>query len=459
MWTIIAKKDFPDFLEKYNLEEYAQDIVLKETSHQIILPRLFYKNYPYPPKVKTLKFRFLPIKTEFNFRGELRDQQKEIIDKLLSIYRRKNQINGIVKCPPGTGKTVMAVYLAASLGLKTCVVLDNSNLLRQWSEAFLKFTDLGEENIGFVQRDQFDLDKPVCIAMVQTLLSRLRKEPQRIIEAFCKAGFGLAVYDEVHSTSAAPKYAKASLLFQTPNLIGLSATPFHTGLQDILMRNTVGEVLVDENSYQLIPRYCLLFYRSNLSFGHWKRINRAGDLMKRKAVYNSLLVGSRQYLDLISKLTEKLYKEGHVVMVLVFTRKQVQTIDKVLRNRGLNPRRFYGAEPESLSPDERLIVATYSFCGKGFDFDRLSALVLASPLWGRKSLIQVIGRVLRLREDKKPPVVYDLLDVSFESRQQIEWKKKMISKEFQCQIEEKWGLEDFDENATLPRQPATVPGA
>jgi len=65
-------------------------------------------------------------------------------------------------------------------------------------------------------------------------------------------------------------------------------------------------------------------------------------------------------------------------------------------------------------------------------------LILACPLAGRKSLIQVIGRILRKDEEKVSPVVIDLADLSVPNFTvpEIRMKKRVVSDEFDCKIVE-----------------------
>lgn len=67
----------------------------------------------------------------------------------------------------------------------------------------------------------------------------------------------------------------------------------------------------------------------------------------------------------------------------------------------------------------------------------LSALILACPLAGKKSLIQVIGRILRSKEGKKNPIVIDLIDMGFPQffLPEVKKKIKILSSEFTgCQL-------------------------
>jgi len=69
---------------------------------------------------------------------------------------------------------------------------------------------------------------------------------------------------------------------------------------------------------------------------------------------------------------------------------------------------------ESISvvpPDEpRIILATGSYLGEGFDDARLDTLFLTMPISWRGTLQQYVGRLHRLHENKKEVLVYDYAD-------------------------------------------------
>jgi len=70
---------------------------------------------------------------------------------------------------------------------------------------------------------------------------------------------------------------------------------------------------------------------------------------------------------------------------------------------------------ESLSvvapQDPRLILATGSYLGEGFDDARLDTLFLTMPISWRGTLQQYVGRLHRLHENKKEVLVYDYADL------------------------------------------------
>jgi superfamily II DNA or RNA helicase len=267
VWSYINKTDLESFINTYpNLAEGFNEINLHETDDKIFVPRLFFKNFPKFIQVFENKEIVVASPTFYKFTGTLRDEQAGFVQTMLNMYTQNSKhVNGIGKARPGFGKTVVSTYIAAKIGVKTCIVIDNENLMNQWVESFLKFTDLKPEDIGLIKGKHFVVDRPVVIATVQTLLSKIKTDMHKNFQLMDAARFGLVFYDEVHNTSSSSKYAKASLLFRTRNFIGLSATPFQSGTAEILMKNTIGEIIYETKHYDLKPIYILNYYDSKLT--------------------------------------------------------------------------------------------------------------------------------------------------------------------------------------------------
>jgi len=444
LWTYLLKKHTDEYLSQHPvLSDIFNQICLLETKDACFLPRLMTKNFPSNKLIRYEGKKVVePGKTDFKFTGALRTNQLPIVETIFNKLSKNNHINGIVRARPGIGKTVVSIYIAAKLGLKTCVIVDNNNLLNQWIKAIYDFTSLTENEIGIVKQKLAVTNKPITIAMCQSLLSKLKINIQSAFEFIDESQFGLVFYDEVHSTSSSEKFAKVSLLFRTKNVIGLSATPFQTGSSEILMKNTIGDIIYETNEYDLKPRYYMVYYDSELGQKdggkYSRRLLRVNDYIKRKALYNKLIVDSDTYLTLIATYTKNLLKNEHRTIIICFTKKQVNLISDKLTQIGVINRRYYGDEQDIDKENDKVLVVTYSFCGKGFDMKSLSALIYATPLAGKKSIIQTCGRILRDYEGKRQPVVVDLIDLAFPfmSLKEVKKKTKIISDEFQIPVME-----------------------
>lgn len=440
MWSVIYKKDLEKVTQQYEiLSENLERILLLETSDAYVVPRYLTNFYPseYIQFYYGKNDRNFP-KTKIKFVKTLKEKQVPIVESVIKKYQKQSYVNGIIKAQPGIGKTVMSIYLAAKLGFKTCIVIDSDVLLKQWIREIYKFSNLTENDIGIIKGNMMTVDRPICIAMVQTLVSKIKKNFSKIYKEIDAGDFGLVVYDEVHSTSASEKFSKSSILFRTKNILGLSATPFHNHIQEVVMKSVVGDIIYETKDYDSIPKYDLVYYHSNIP---QKTLNgalyRIKDYIRLKSFYNSLLT-TNEYLETIRILTDELLADGHIILIMVVTVKQVTMISEYLEKHGIPNRRYYGNEREELEYGvHKVIIGTRSFCGKGFDHDEFTSLILGSTLAGKKSLIQVVGRILR-KSHNNPPVVKDLIDLSFPQlfMNEVKIKKSIISGEFNSEIRE-----------------------
>lgn len=433
-WTYIKKEHTDAYLCQHpQLAEHWYSLILLETQDAYFLPRYFYQNYPSEYIIRyNGKHQKQPVKISFSFNGELREKQQEAWNIINSIYNQNGNVNGILKLFPGAGKTVLSVWIAAKLGLKTCVVVDNDELMKQWVNAFNKFSNLQPDNIGIIKRKLWGVNKPIVVSMVQTLTSKMKNNFNDTFMKLDAANFGLIIVDEVHEGTNTENRAKSTLLFRTPNIIGLSATPFQYGAQDILMKNTVGNIIYETKDYDLQPIYYFVYYDSGLKKYSYVLANKITDYLSRKSFWNKISIKSQKYLSLIQNYCKNLLQNNYNTIIVCSTKAQVNMVSQTLDSAGLSHRRFYGDEREIDRINDKIIVATYKFIGKGFDMPSLSALILACPLAGRKSIIQVVGRILRSNQNKQQPLVIDLIDVCFPFMffQDVKMKYKIIQNEF-----------------------------
>lgn len=433
MWTLIHEKDYDNFLKTYpQLQDYAEELKLYVANGYIFLPRLFHKNFPFPKLIfhtdKTFKAAPLNIK----FTKELWPEQEPIIYPFVDLITRNANCSGILKARPGSGKTVMAIYLACLSNKKTLIVIDNTKLAEQWIESIIEFTNAKYEDIGWIKGDSVNLDAPFIIAMEQTLTSRVKTSIETFYQTLSDSGIGLAFMDECHRSALGPVYAKSSLLINCRDLIGLSATPFPYGYHDIIMSNTFGQILSDSKNYDLVPEITFVKYNSQPTVKQINSVLYISDNFKRKAKYNKLVTESPRYYDVICKLSRDLVRDNHREIIIVKTKEQVNNISQILTKDGITNVKFFSQQRNVDKKNDKVLVATYDYAGAGFDYKELSSCIIATPLAGRKSLIQVVGRVVRSAENKQQPKVYILIDIAYGSLflKDMEIATKILEDEF-----------------------------
>jgi len=439
MWMTMRNSDLESLEQQYpELTNYEKEYVLHETNDVLFLPRYFQKQFPHPNMVPFHDQQFKPTSADIQFTGSLRDNQKKMMDYINSRYPKK--IRGIIQAYPGFGKTVIGTYLASRLKQKTLIILDNSKLLDQWTDSFVKFTNISEDEIGLIKGTKMDIDKPVCIAMVQTLVSKTKRDLKETYKKIRDAGFNTIFVDECHKASAASKYAKSFLFINAQNVIGLSATPYHQELAKILMHSTLGSVIYKTTAYELTPDVYFIKYNSGLNIN--KKMNYFRDFIKQKALYDKEICKSEKYLYIIRRLVERLLESKHQTFIVCSTVAQVQLIYDMLSSIGILADMLYSKDAD-VNKDAKVIIATYSFAGTGFDLKTLSALIYASPYRGKKSVIQTSGRILRKSEGKDKAIIFDLVDSAVPAlfKTMIKAKQSILSEEFKgCKFTEL----DFD---------------
>jgi len=67
---------------------------------------------------------------------------------------------------------------------------------------------------------------------------------------------------------------------------------------------------------------------------------------------------------------------------------------------------------EDNEKNKQFVLATFKMMNKGISVDHLDSLILATPVGSPIVLEQSIGRILRLKEGKKKPIVYDLVPIN-----------------------------------------------
>lgn len=423
MWTLIKKTDYQNYCEQYlKIMMYQNEIILHENEEYYFLPRLFYKDYPSPKLIKHIDASFIPKKINVTFKGELREHQHQIVNAMQSSLIKSH--GGILKSRPGSGKTFMSIYTSCQFGYKTLIILDQTNIIDQWVEdTIFKYTD--STDVGIIQGKKFDIDHDFTIAMVQTLTSKVKND---LIDYYTKmkdAGFGFVIFDECHAINSSEQFAKASLFINTENIIGLSASPFPNELQSLFMHQTIGKIFHEYKDYDLSPTINFIKYSSGLNNSTYTTktgkeskvntwINYAGDLIQQRSRYNSIMHTNNKFFNICLQLNKELISNGHTVANVVFTKNTVEILSDFLNGKGIDCKQFYSEERELEKETQKSIISTFKFVSKAFDWSNLSALIIGLPISGKKSLIQLIGRILRSKLNKQTPVVYYPIDIDFE---------------------------------------------
>ncbi|MEM0324928.1 MAG: DEAD/DEAH box helicase family protein [Candidatus Aenigmatarchaeota archaeon] len=344
-----------------------------------ILPRYSLKLAEYVDEIKWKQ-------VNIPFQAQLRDYQIELVNKWLEKGR------GIISAGTGVGKTVMALYIAHKIGLKTLIVVPNRTLFDQWLIAVNTLTGIQPSVIA---SPIFEYDQPITVAMLHTL-TLSKKYPVHKLEK----EFGLVIYDEVHKLGA-DEFNKVVYLFHDKHRLGLSATPDRPDRKHPLFIAHLGGIVAEYKKLVVIPKILKISYITKYNDYRWitpaglHRIKMLDDITKNK--YRNIFIASLVY---------KYRKENKNILVLSDRIAQLEEIQKYLiQHFKINEiGMLTGQKKEITLP---VLLGTYGAGGEGFDKQDLDILILASP---RKDVRQAVGRVLR-REDATP-IVIDIVDTT-----------------------------------------------
>jgi superfamily II DNA or RNA helicase len=357
------------------------------------------------PVIRDERFAGRPINVKFS--GQLRPAQ---LDAAAAIAEYDD---GILCAPTAFGKTALAAWMIAQRKVNTLVLVHRQQLLDQWQARLAMFLNLPAKSIGQIGGGKSDLSGCVDVAIIQS------SHDKAGVKDFV-AEYGHVIVDECHHLSAFT-FEQVMKQVKAKYVLGLTATPERKDGHHPIIYMQCGPIRYKLSArsmiasspfeHEVIPRlteFCVPPEQADTTIQELY----AG-LVDDKA-RNELIVGDllRAVQDgcsplLLTARTEHLkYFEtaldGHVEYVFVLKggmgKKQRRLIAEAI-----------AAVPEG---EPRVILATGSYIGEGFDDARLDSLFLAMPISWKGTLQQYVGRLHRLHDAKRVVRVYDYVDSS-----------------------------------------------
>jgi superfamily II DNA or RNA helicase len=360
---------------------------------------------------------------DVEFQGALLPAQEEAVTQTLA-----HDI-GVICAPTAFGKTALGAWLIGHRKVNTLVIVHRQQLLDQWRARLATFLNIPVASIGQVGGGKTARTGEIDVAVIQSL--HRKGEVQDFV-----AEYGQVIVDECHHLSAftfeqVMKQAKAKYV------VGLTATPFRKdGHHPIIFMqcgpirfNLSARKAADLSSieHRVIPRYTE--FSSAVPEGDVTIQDLYAGLLTDTA-RNDLITG-----DLIQALESgrsPLLLTGRTDHLDRFAASLSAVTPNVFILRGGMGRKQRRVALESLSavPEDqpRVILATGSYIGEGFDDARLDTLFLAMPVSWKGTLQQYVGRLHRVHRNKKEVRVYDYVDAEVPMLARM-FKKRLIGYE------------------------------
>lgn len=336
------------------------------------------------------------------FHGSLRSVQEEAVAKVLQ------HDEGLICAPTAFGKTVVASWLIARRGVNTLVIVHRQQLLDQWRERLAMFLNMPIGEIGQVGGGKTTRTGLIDVAVIQSL--HREKEVKDFV-----AEYGHVIVDECHHISAFT-FEQVLRQVKAKFVVGLTATPTRKDghhpiiyMQSGPARFTMAARAMTESTpfdHIVIPRVT--------------GFRMSGDPTIQD-IYSAMTTDEARNRCIAGDVAHSI-EQGRSPLVLTGRTEHLAQLQAALGDRvpnivvlrggmGRKQRREVNERLTAIPESEpRLILATGSYIGEGFDDARLDTLFLAMPISWKGTLQQYVGRLHRLHEGKKVVQVYDYVD-------------------------------------------------
>lgn len=330
---------------------------------------------------------FKPISLKFE--GNLLPRQKEVKDECIEILNRTGSV--VLSLHTGFGKTVMAIYLASKIKLQTVIICHRKIIMDQWIQSINKYIPtatvrvLGEKmKRGYKGPEEQDVDFLICNVI------NIPKKDRNYFK-----NFGLVVIDEIH-TICTESFSRGLLYLFPDYIIGLSATPFRSDGMDRLIEIFCGPEIIYRKLYRPFNAY-----KIKTGFKPKTELNVSGTLDWNSVLEDQAINKDRN--NLIANLCRYFIKRN--ILVLVKRKEHAEILKNMLLQYGEDVDMFTGDSKEC-NYNCRILVATYSIAGCGFDMVKLDLLIGAADVL--ENFTQYIGRIFR--RDDVSAIYIDLVD-------------------------------------------------
>lgn len=418
-----------------------------DTENYIIVPKYYGIKEFGPPKIVNLS----SIDRDIKFEGNLREYQKEIVEKCLTKIRKTGGTLLSVGC--GRGKTIMALKIIAELKKKTLILVNKTCLLDQWKERIKEFM-MDDIKVGILQRDKCEIEgNDIVIGMIHSV-SKGKYDINLMRE------FGFIISDESHHI-ASRVFSKSLRQVTTEYTLALTATPkredglirvmyWYLGMESYKEGlRTNNQVVVKTFRYIATndPTYKeeQVYYQRKMQPSHTKMVN---NIIKTKSRNDHVINiidqlrkdPDRKILVLSGRIDqlEEMKKE-------IDARIKKDIKDKVIERGEINTYMYIGkTKKEERNEAEKyadILFGSYTLADEGLDIAHLNTIVMCTP---KKDIIQAVGRVMRkiLEDGDTRPLIIDVIDqlsiypYQYKKRENV-YTKSNYKKEYYYLINEK----------------------
>lgn len=396
------KEDLTVTPKNFNTTEKTKFAIYSENNKRVYIPRYYGLQKFGIPKINKLSDGLDCPNLIFN--GDLREQQKEPVNKFIEAAKDPLKMGGIISVPCGFGKTIMAVYIACYFKKKTMFVSHKDFLNQQFLESVKQFVP--NAKIGKIKQSKVDVEnKDFVIASLQSLAMR-----EYDINIF--KDFGLVIIDEVHHTGA-EVFSKAFKYMNVKMILGLSATLNRKdGLRKVF-ENYIGKSVYKHIDNEKIEVNVEMHKYFDTNIDYCNNLLLWNGKPNSAAMINNICKYENRSLFIYDLVINILKKESNrKILILSERRNQLKYFEKLFDNTDYSIGYYIGGLSQDIldiSSKKQIILATYQMAAEGMNIPTLNTVIFASPI---SDIQQAIGRILREKpsERKYIPLCIDIWD-------------------------------------------------
>ena len=360
-------------------------------------------------KIEDKRFSGSPICCEFG--GELRPEQLAASKTLIA------HDTGVLAAGTAFGKTVLSAWMIAVRKTNTLILVNKKPLMTQWVERLSQFLNIPQKEIGVWGGGKHKYTGKIDVALIQSLVRRGAVNKEIV------GSYGQLIVDECHGVPAT-SFEAVTNAFTGKYILGLSATPVRRdGLHPII------QMQCGPLRHRVEPKRMAVFehfdHRVNVRLtGFESGFARQEDEKPSYSLLIEELIANVRRNEMIIQDVLGAISEGRSPVVLTERRKHLEMLEKMLAGRvenllvlhgGMGAKEIRALEEKRASiPDTspRVLLATGSYLGEGFDDARLDTLFLALPISWKGRLTQYAGRLHRRHAGKREVRIYDYADTN-----------------------------------------------
>jgi superfamily II DNA or RNA helicase len=359
------------------------------------------QEYGVEVKQKDERVKGKRIKSKFN--GQLTRMQQNLVKKVL-----KHDV-GILVAPPGVGKTVMAIHIIAKRKTNVLILVHRKPLLEQWRMQLAAFLGVDIKEIGQIGSGKNNVTGNIDVGMVQSM------ERKGVVDD-CIIDYGFVIVDECHHISAI-SFERVLMQAKAKYVLGLTATPYRSDGHQPIVHMQCGPIIsrIKQNqAAQQISQFSVVSHKTEFQYD-WMEESKITELWPK-------LIHDVQRNEMIINDVIDLVKEGRFPIVLTERRGHLKILEELIKPHVDQLTVLYGglksAKREEVlqefrdSPDakSRVLLATGSYLGEGFDDPRLDTLLITMPVSFKGKIVQYAGRLHRDCFGKRNVLIYDYVD-------------------------------------------------